>query len=75
MNYVGDIFTVAIFDSEVFDEVFGNMVEENEEGSVDRQVFTFDDRTISRLLETEPLVPSGAACLHLAREHRQSIFV
>src|SRR6185437_7527333 len=42
LNYVGDIFTVAIFDSDVFDEIFGNMVQENDEGTVDRQAFTFD---------------------------------
>jgi hypothetical protein len=74
LNYVGDILTVAIFDAEVFDEIFGKMVQENDEGTVDRQVFTFDQGTITRLLETEPLAPSGAACLHLAWEHHASIF-
>jgi hypothetical protein len=73
LNYVGDIFTVAIFDSDVFDDIFGNMVQENDEGNVDRQPFTFDQSTIAQLLETEPLAPSGAACLHLAWENRASI--
>jgi hypothetical protein len=72
LNYVGDVFTIVVFDSDVFDQVFGRMVEENDEGSVDRQVFTFDDHTIKQLLQTEPLAPSGAACLHLAWQHRDS---
>jgi hypothetical protein len=73
LNHVGDIFTVAIFDSDVFDDIFGHMVQENDEGTVERQAFTFDHATIRRLLDTEPLAPSGAACLHLAWEHRASI--
>jgi hypothetical protein len=73
LNYVGDIFTVAIFDADIFDKIFGNMVAANEEGDVDTQVFTFDGPTIERLLNQEPLAPSGAACLHLAWQHRDSI--
>jgi hypothetical protein len=73
LNYAGDIFTVAIFDSDVFDDIFGSMVQENDEGTVERQAYTFDHATITRLLDTEPLAPSGAACLRLAWEHRASI--
>jgi len=72
LNYVGDVFTVAVFDADIFDEIFGRMVEENDEGDVDRQVFTFDGPTIERLRLTEPLAPSGAACLHLAWQLRAS---
>jgi transcriptional regulator with XRE-family HTH domain len=77
LNYVGDLFTVAVFDAEVFDGVFDNLVELNEEGTVtggpDRHQFTFDGATIYELLANEPMAPSGAACLHLAWQHRESL--
>jgi len=43
------------------------------ESDQDRQAFSFDGPTIERLLSTEPLAPSGAACLYLAWQHRSSI--
>jgi len=77
LNYVGDVFTVAVFDADVFDAIFEGMVEHNDEGDVvigqDRQEFTFDGPTIEHLLSTQPIAPSGAACLHLAWQHRASI--
>ncbi|TDB85671.1 transcriptional regulator [Actinomadura sp. KC216] len=77
LNYVGDVFTVAVFDADVFDRVFDGMVKQNDEGDVvsgdDRQAFNFDGPTIERLLSTEPIAPSGAACLSLAWQHRDAI--
>jgi transcriptional regulator with XRE-family HTH domain len=73
LNYVGDVLTVAVFDSNVFDTIFDGMVEQNDEGDVDHEVFSFDEPTIQRLLTTEPLAPSGAACLRLAWDHRRAI--
>jgi transcriptional regulator with XRE-family HTH domain len=77
LNYVGDVFTVAVFDADVFDAIFEEMVEQNDEGDFvvghDRQEFTFDEQTIERLMSTQPIAPSGAACLQLAWQHRASI--
>lgn len=77
LNYVADLLTVAVFDADAFDEIFGEMVTQNDEGDVatgpDRREFTFDEQTIAHLLETEPFAPSGAACLYLAWGHRESI--
>ncbi len=74
LNFVGDLFTVAIFTADVFDEVFDGLVESNEEGTItsgpDRHQFAFDDATIHNLLTTEPMAPSGAACLYLAWRHQ-----
>jgi hypothetical protein len=70
LNYVGDVLTVAVFDDDIFDRIFDGMVQQNEEGEVDREVFPFDGPTIERLLTTQPLAPSGAACLYLAKEHQ-----
>lgn len=78
LNMVGDIFTVAVFDADVFDEIFRDLVEVNEEGSVEssgshREHFTFDESTIRDLLRNHPMAPSGAACLMLAWKHRSII--
>jgi hypothetical protein len=77
LNLVGDLFTVAVFDANVFDEVFDDLVELNEEGTVtsgpDRQQLAFDGSTIHDLLTTEPMAPSGAACLYLAWHHQDSL--
>ncbi len=77
LNFVGDLFTVAVFDADVFDDVFDELVELNEEGTItsgrDRQQFHLDGSTVHDLLTTEPMAPSGAACLHLAWQHRTSL--
>jgi hypothetical protein len=77
LNYVGDVFTAAVFDADVFDDIFDGMVDQNDEGDFvigrDRQEFTFDGPVIERLLSTQPIAPSGAACLYLAWQHRASI--
>jgi hypothetical protein len=73
LNYVGDVLTVAVFDADIFDGIFGEMVNENEEGEVDTEEFVFDGPTIRRLLASGKMAPSGAACLHLAWEHRDII--
>jgi hypothetical protein len=56
LNYVRDVFTVAVFDADVFDSIFDGMVEQNDEEDFvtgqDRQEFTFDGPTIEPLMST-----------------------
>lgn len=78
LNYVSDLLTVAVFDNDIFDHLFDNLVEDNDEGSIvtsdhEHRAFSFDQATIDHLLATESFAPSGAACLHLAWQHRPSI--
>lgn len=73
LNYVSDLLTAVVFDAEVFDATFGEMVEENDEGEVDKEEFTFDESTVRRILAAAPMAPSGAACLHLAWQHRDHV--
>lgn len=76
LSFQADVITVAVFDSDVFDQIFGGIVAANEEGAVvgaGSDQFAFDGETIGRLLATEPLTPSGAACLTLAWQHRDSV--
>jgi transcriptional regulator with XRE-family HTH domain len=77
LNLVSDLFTVAVFEAEVFDHVFDGLVEANDEGDVTHgqgeEEFSFDERTVQRLLTSGQLAPSGAACLALAWEHRAAV--
>ncbi len=78
LNFVSDVLTVAVFDADVFDDIFDGLVESNEEGTVtskgqNGEQFNFDAATIDRLLNTEAMAPSGAACLSLAWQHREAI--
>ena len=75
---LGDALTVAVIDADTFDDIFRDMVEINEEGTLTKdgrtlENFLFDDATIKRLLATEAIVPSGAACLTVACKHRAEI--
>jgi hypothetical protein len=78
LNFVGDALTVAVFDADTFDDIFRDMVETNEEGTIARdgktlENYVFDDATIEHLLTTEAVAPSGAACLLLAQRSRQAL--
>lgn len=76
LNLVGDLFTVAVFDADVYDHVFDGLVDANEEGTIhsgDGQEYCFDEPTVQRLLAGGQLAPSGAACLALAWEHRAAV--
>jgi len=80
LNLVGDALTVAVFDAETFDDIFRDMVEINEEGTIARdgktlENFIFDYAPIEHLLATEAVAPSGAACLMLACQHRTALLV
>jgi hypothetical protein len=78
LNFVGDALTVAVFEAETFDDIFRDMVDTNEEGTVARdgktlENYVFDDVTIGHLLATESIAPSGAACLTLSCEQRGAL--
>jgi transcriptional regulator with XRE-family HTH domain len=77
----GEILTVAVIDDEVFDDIFGGLVQANAEGIVvsthgrKRTVrgIPFTEERVEQLLEDEPMAPAAAACLALAWQHRSSI--
>jgi hypothetical protein len=78
LTFVGDVLTVAVFDADVFDEIFGGLVDSNDEGVItgDRpgsRRFTFDRATIDRLLAGGTMTSNSAACLLLAWRHRESL--
>jgi transcriptional regulator with XRE-family HTH domain len=81
LTFWGEILTVAVFDAEVFDEVFSGLVAANNEGTVvtvpgrERAVrgVPFTEERVDQLLEAEPMAPGAAACLALAWRYQDLI--
>jgi hypothetical protein len=75
------ILTVTVFDHDIFDELFGNTVAVNAEGrlvsAADSTSVTdgipFDDESVTRLLNDEPMASPGACILSLAHSFRTII--
>ncbi|MDJ0341370.1 helix-turn-helix transcriptional regulator [Streptomyces sp. H10-C2] len=77
LTLAGEILSVVVIDSEVYDSVFADMVSRNSEGTViagrtgeDTAGIEFTEANIRRLLDNEPLASAAAACLDLAWQHR-----
>lgn len=74
----GEILTAVVFDADVFDEVFADLVERNSEGTVIADVddtgrtigLPFTGERVHQLLGSGTLAPAAAACLQLAWAHR-----
>lgn len=74
------ILVVVVIDDDVFTELFDKAVRVNEEG----ELVTLDDgsptdgvplteATVRRMLQSEPMSDSGAACLALTWQHRDAL--
>ncbi|MGH3913138.1 MAG: hypothetical protein ACRDTC_06975 [Pseudonocardiaceae bacterium] len=80
LTLAASILTVVVIDDDVFTEVFGSMVRFNEEGQIvvagggiPTEGVPFTDAAVRRMLESEPMASSGAACLALAWQHRDAL--
>jgi len=72
LTLVTDLLIVAVFDAEVFDDVFAGIVTRNDEGSSTLGV-PFDAASVERYADVEPMQPAGAALLRLAWQHRDRL--
>lgn len=70
-----EVLTVAVIDEEVYDDVFADMVQANNEGTVAATTVPFEEHTVRRLLAGRPhaLAPAAAGCIQLAWEHRRLV--
>ena len=81
LTLAATILTAVVIDDDVFDDAFRDAVGINAEGITlfdepgqeTGQGIPFIDRTVSRLLKTEPMASPGAACLALAWRHRAAL--
>ncbi|HCT80119.1 MAG TPA: transcriptional regulator [Micromonosporaceae bacterium] len=76
----GGLETVAVFDAEVFDELFANLVRVNDEGTILRvgtiqptAHIPFTSEVVKELLATERLAPETAMSLQSAWRHRDQL--
>lgn len=75
-----NLLTVVVIDDDVFTEVFGGAVRFNEEGEIvaigggmPTEGVPFTEAAVRRMLESEPMVETGAGCLALAWQHRHAL--
>lgn len=81
LSFVTDMLFVAVFDHKVFDDIFGRLVEVNEEGKVIDRVdsdsssfgIPFTEDSVRRFAEREPIQAAGSALLQLSWEHRTAL--
>jgi hypothetical protein len=72
LTYATDLLTVAVIDSDTFDEVFSLNPRRNSEGSV-LAAREFAAHVIDRTIGREPVQAAGAAVLRLAWRHRETL--
>jgi transcriptional regulator with XRE-family HTH domain len=76
LTLAGEILVAAVFDGDVFDDILGDLVTTNAEGTIVMTAgrsapgIPFEHRNVERLMSSEPLAPAAAACLELAWQHR-----
>lgn len=69
----GDLLTVAVIDPDLYDEMFREAVDVNDEGAVAAKALPFEENTIRRLSESGQVSPGASAAIHLAWRHRKSL--
>jgi transcriptional regulator with XRE-family HTH domain len=65
-----DILTVAVFEPDLYDELFAHAVDTNTEGTMPSRALPFEEHTLRWLRESGRLSPGAAAALELAWRHR-----
>ena len=75
LTLCADLITVAVFEPEVFDRLFCDAVQTNDEGAIPVRAVPFEGHTIAKLRELGQLSPGAAAAIHLAWCYRNSILI
>jgi hypothetical protein len=72
LTFAIDLLAVAVFDAELFDDLFRDLVDTNAEGRV--AVVPFSEDGIRPFVSgADPMQPAGAAALALAWAHREAL--
>jgi transcriptional regulator with XRE-family HTH domain len=69
----GDLLTVAVFEPDLYDRLFGEHVSRNDEGDIPARAVPFESNTISQLRESGRLSPGATAAIHQAWRHRSAL--
>lgn len=73
LTLCADLLTIVVFQPELYDVLFCNSVNVNDEGAIPVRAVPFEAHTIAWLREAEQLSPGAAAAIHLAWSHRSVI--
>jgi transcriptional regulator with XRE-family HTH domain len=73
LTLCADLLTVAFFEPELYDHLFCDAVNANEEGAIPIRAVPFESHTIAQLREADQLSPGAAAAMYLAWNHRKAI--
>jgi hypothetical protein len=73
LTLCADLLTVAVFEPELYDNLFCDSVGTNDEGAIPVRAVPFEGHTIVRLREGGQLSPGASAAIHLAWSHRNII--
>jgi hypothetical protein len=73
LTLCADLLTVAVFEPELYDNIFRDSVDANDEGAIPVRAVPFEGHAIARLREVEQLSSGAAAAIHLAWSHREVI--
>jgi len=82
LTFATDLLSVVVFDAEVFDAAFGELVEANAEGQIIGGVeagrvpgVPFNETQVAQLLGDRPMQAAGAAVLKLASSHHRTLLI
>jgi hypothetical protein len=70
LTFALDLLTVVVIDAPLYDDLFGDLVSDNAEGTV-LKPRPFDEPAVMELITRHPVQAAGAALLTLAIRHRQ----
>ncbi|MBV8349759.1 MAG: hypothetical protein JOZ49_20205 [Mycolicibacterium sp.] len=73
LTLCADLLTVAVFEPQLYDQLFCDSVSANDEGAIPIRAVPFEGHTITRLREAEQLSPGAAAAIQLAWSHRKAL--
>jgi len=68
LTFAVDLLTVVVIDAPLYDDLFGDLVSGNAEGTVLKRC-PFDEPTVTELTARHPFQAAGAALLGLAVRH------
>jgi hypothetical protein len=72
LTFALDLLTVVVIDAPLYDDLFGDLVSDNAEGTV-LKPRPFDEPAVTALITRHPVQAAGAALLTLAIRHRQAL--
>jgi hypothetical protein len=74
LTLCADLLTVAVVEPRLYDQLFCDLVNVNDEGAIPVRAVPFEGHTIARLREADQLSPGAAAAIQLAWDHRKVVF-